>query len=63
VRNTYLELSDYINYVQEKVDMIDQSALKAQGEGYLSFMDGINAKSGLIYVKEFYIVVPYYSMQ
>jgi type IV secretory pathway VirB4 component len=63
VRNTYLELSDYINYIKEKVEVIDQKALKAQGEGYLSFMDSINAKTGLIYVKEFYIVVPYYTME
>lgn len=63
IRNTYLELSDYINYVKEKVEVIDQKALKSQWEGYLSFMDSINAKTGLIYVKEFYIVVPYYSME
>jgi hypothetical protein len=63
VRNTYLELSDYITYIKDKVALIDQKALRTQGEGYLSFMENINAKTGLIYVKEFYIVVPYYSME
>lgn len=63
IRNTYLELSDYITYVQDKVNVLDQKALKKQGEGYLKFMNSINAKTWLIYVKEFYIVVPYYSME
>lgn len=63
VRNTYLELSDYINYIHDKVEVIEQKALKHQGESYLKFMESINAKTGLIFVKEFYIVVPYYPME
>jgi len=31
-----------------------------RGQHYLSFLDDINMKQGLIYVKQFYIVVPYY---
>jgi hypothetical protein len=30
IRNTYLELSDYINYIKDKVEVIDQKALRSQ---------------------------------
>ncbi|USN54185.1 MAG: hypothetical protein H6765_06360 [Candidatus Peribacteria bacterium] len=63
VRNTYLELSDYIEYMHSYVDHIENKALREQGDGYISFLDEINAKQGLIYVKEFYIVVPYYPLE
>lgn len=60
IRNNYLELSDYITYIQDHVGHIDNPALKKQWDGYLSFLNEINNKQGLIYVKEFYIVIPYY---
>ena len=63
IRNTYLELSDYITYMQHHVDRIDAPALKEQGEGYVKFLDEINAQQGLIYVKEFYVVIPYYALE
>lgn len=60
IRNNYLELSDYITYMSEHVDRIDNPALKQQGAWYITFLDEINSKQWLIYVKEFYIVIPYY---
>lgn len=63
VRNTYLELSDYIQYMQGHVDQIDHEALKQQGDAYISFLDDINTQQGLIFVKEFYMVIPYYALE
>lgn len=60
VRNTYLDLREYLNYVNGNVEKLDPGALKEQGESYASFLEDINMKQGLIYVKEFYIVIPYY---
>lgn len=60
IRNNYLELSDYITYMQEHVNHIEHPALKEQGDAYVKFLDEINNKQWLIFVKEFYIVVPYY---
>ena len=62
VRNTYLELSDFITYVQGNITHIDRPALKEQADSYLSFLDQINAKQGLVFVKEFYVVIPYYPL-
>jgi hypothetical protein len=45
------------------VDHIENKPLREQGEWYISFLDDINTKQGLIYVKEFYIVVPYYPLE
>lgn len=61
-RNTYLELSDYISYMRENVSHMEQEALRDQGEWYINFLDEINTQQGLIYVKEFYIIIPYYSL-
>jgi hypothetical protein len=44
IRNTYLELSDFIRYVHGHVDTIATKALKQQGDGYISFLEQINAK-------------------
>jgi hypothetical protein len=46
--------------MSEHVDRIDNPALKQQWAGYIKFLDEINSKQWLIYVKEFYIVLPYY---
>ncbi|MDP2669552.1 MAG: hypothetical protein Q8O99_00635 [bacterium] len=35
VRNTYLELSDFITYVRGNVNQITQPALKDQGDAYV----------------------------
>lgn len=61
VRNTYLDLREYLNYVTTNVEKLDPWALKEQGKNYASFLEDINMKQGLIYVKEFYIVIPYYT--
>lgn len=63
IRNTYLELSDYIQYMHDHVNRLDTGALKDQGDAYIDFLDQINTKQGLIYIKEFYIVVPYYPLE
>ncbi|MDR0369292.1 MAG: hypothetical protein LBH96_01835 [Candidatus Peribacteria bacterium] len=61
VRNTYLDLTDYLSYMKTNIARIDNVALKSQGEGYLEFLEGIDSQQGLVFVKEFYIIVPYYS--
>ncbi len=63
VRNNYLELSDYINYMEDNVKVVWNDTLKAQWEAYINFLSDINSQQWLIYVKEFYVIVPYYSME
>jgi len=60
VRNTYLDLSMYLNYIKTNVDKIENLILQKQGEAYYKFLQDIDMQQGLIYTKEFYIVVPYY---
>lgn len=60
VRNTYLDLREYLNYIQNNIEKLDPGALKDQGKDYAEFLENINMKQGLIYVKEFYVVIPYY---
>jgi len=61
VRSTYLDLTHYLNYMKDKVKVIDNDILRLHGDQYVSFLDDINLAQGLIYVKEFYIIVPYYA--
>jgi hypothetical protein len=61
VRNTYLDLTDYLSYIRANLQEIDNPAMKYQGQSYLSFLEGIDAQQGLIFVKEFYVVVPFYT--
>lgn len=61
IRNTYLDLTQYIDHMQKNVAVITAPALKNQGEQYINFLDKISAQQGLIFVKEFYIVIPYYA--
>lgn len=63
IRNTYLELSDYIEYMSNHVKRIDNAALKEQWDSYIEFLDQINTKQWLIYVKEFYVVIPFYPQE
>ncbi|NCQ81674.1 hypothetical protein GW750_02490 [bacterium] len=44
VRNTYLDLTPYIGYVQSNVDTIVNYNLKQQSEEYISFLERINLK-------------------
>ena len=60
VRNTYLDLTPYIWYMQKHVDTIWNDALKDQWNNYISFLEQINVAQWLLYVKEFYIIVPLY---
>ncbi len=60
IRNTYLDLSDYILYMKKWVAMVENMTLQKQGDQYVRFLEDIDMKQGLIYVKQFYIVIPYY---
>jgi len=60
VRNTYLDLSKYLNYMNRNLINIDNPSLKKQWEAYISFLQDIDAQQWLIYVKEFYLIVPFY---
>ncbi len=60
VRNTFLDLSNYLNYIKGNIDNIENPVLKKQGESYYRFLENIDMQQGLIYNKEFYIIIPYY---
>ena len=60
IRNTYLDLSMYLHYIKTNVDKIENLTLQKQGEAYYKFLQDIDMQQGLIYTKEFYIVVPFY---
>ncbi len=60
IRNTYLDLTEYLSYLKKNLNEIDNPALKRQWDNYISFLEGIDNQQWLIYVKEFYIVIPYY---
>jgi hypothetical protein len=45
VHNTYLELSDFITYVQSNITKIKTGTLlREQADAYVGFLDQINAK-------------------
>lgn len=60
IRNTYLDLSDYLNFVKGKVGQISNTVIHEHGQQYVDFLSRIDNQVWLIFVKEFYIVVPYY---
>ena len=60
IRNTYLDLTEYLSYLKKNLKEIDNPALKNQGQSYISFLEWIDNQQWLIYVKEFYVVIPYY---
>lgn len=60
VRNTYLDLTEYISYLRKNLKEIENPALQNQGQSYLSFLQWIDDQQWLIFVKEFYIVIPFY---
>ncbi len=60
IRNTYLDLTDYLSYLKKNLKEIDNPALKKQWDSYVTFLEGIDNQQWLIYVKEFYIIIPYY---
>jgi hypothetical protein len=63
IRNTYLDLSNYLQYVKSNVAGLENMILQNQWHEYTSFLEDIDSKQGLIYIKEFYIVVPYYDWE
>jgi len=60
VRNTFLDLSNYLTYINGNLQNIENPVLKTQGEAYYRFLQNIDMQQWLIYNKEFYIIVPYY---
>ena len=60
IRNTYLDLTEYLSYLKKNLKEIDNPALKKQWNSYVTFLEWIDNQQWLIYVKEFYIVIPYY---
>lgn len=60
IRNTYLDLTEYLSYLKKNLKGIDNPALKNQWDSYINFLEWIDNQQWLIYVKEFYIVIPYY---
>ena len=42
IRSTYLDLSNYLNYVKTNVDNIENITLQKQGESYRKFLENIN---------------------
>ena len=61
IRNTYLDLTEYLSYLKKNLKEIENPALKKQWNSYVSFLEWIDNQQWLIYVKEFYVVVPYYA--
>ena len=60
IRNTYLDLTEYLSYLKKNLTWINNPALKNQGQSYVSFLEWIDDQQGLIFIKEFYIIIPYY---
>ena len=61
IRNTYLDLTEYLWYLKNNLKEIENPALQKQWQNYVSFLEWIDSQQWLIYVKEFYVVIPYYS--
>lgn len=60
IRNTYLDLAEYLSYLKKNLKEISNPALKNQWDSYVNFLEWIDNQQWLIFVKEFYIVIPYY---
>lgn len=60
VRNNYLDLSKYLNYISSNLKKITNPSLKSTWDSYYEFLQNIDSKQWLIYEKTFYIVVPFY---
>lgn len=60
VRNNYLDLSDYINYIDANINKVTNPILKKQAASYKNFLNNIDMKQDMIFIKSFYIIVPYY---
>ena len=60
LRSTYLDLSNYLNYVKKNIESIDNEVLRWQWEQYFEFLKRLNDNQWFLFAKEFYVVVPYY---
>lgn len=60
LRSTYLDLTNYLNYVRKNIENIDNEVLRWQGEQYFEFLKKLNDSQWFLFTKEFYVVVPYY---
>jgi len=60
LRSTYLDLSNYLNYVKKNIESIDNEVLRWQWEQYFEFLKRLNDNQWFLFTKEFYVVVPYY---
>ena len=60
IRNTYLDLTEYLSYLRTNLKEIENPALKKQWNTYVTFLEWIDNQQWLIYVKDFYIIIPYY---
>ncbi len=63
IRNSYLDLSDYLNYFRWNLENVDNVILKTQWDNYYKFLENIEMQQWLIFTKEFYIIVPYYEAE
>lgn len=63
VRNNYLDLSRYLDYMSQNISNIANPDLKNTWNAYYKFLQNIDSKQWLIYEKSFYIVVPYYESE
>lgn len=62
VRNNFLDITDYINNMRQKINKIQNETLKEYWKQYIDLLEKINFNRWLIYTKEFYIIIPYNSM-
>ncbi len=63
VRNNYLDLSNYLDYIKWNLKKVTNPTLKKTWEDYQNFLQNIDSKQWLIYEKSFYIVIPYYESE
>ncbi len=63
VRNNYLDLSNYLDYIKGNIEKVTNPTLKKTWEDYQKFLQDIDNKQWLIYEKSFYIVIPYYQSE
>ncbi len=61
LRSTYLDLSDYLSYVKSNIDSVENEVLKWQWDQYFDFLKKLNDSQWLLFTKEFYVIVPYYT--
>lgn len=63
VRNTFLDLSNYLTYINNNLQDTENPVLQKQGQAYYRFLQNIDMQQWLIFNKEFYIIVPYYEWE